>query len=71
MSDVSDLPEEEDSERVDGEQEYLVTIQLVGYGKPEQVKEEYKKVLKRVLQLEFGDQVKSCRIMPANVVRLD
>lgn len=71
MSDLSQVPEEEEGVRsVDGEQEYLVTIHLVGYGKPEQVKEEYAKVLERVLGLEFGNQVSSWRITPLTILPL-
>lgn len=71
MSFVPEVPEEEGGGRVDSEQEYIVTIHLAGYGKPEQVKEEYKKVFKRVLGLEFGSQVRSCKIIPVNTIRLD
>lgn len=53
------------------EQDYLVTIRLVGFGRPEQVKKEYKLALRRMLELEFGDQIKSCKIVPISSIRLD
>lgn len=68
---MPEVSEEENTAGVDSEQEFLVTIQLVGYGKADQVGREIRETLKRVLPLEFGPMVKACRVTPAATIRLD
>lgn len=70
---MSEVPTGQDARPwvLDDTQDFIVTIRLVGYGKQDQVKREFKLALRRVLELEFGEQVKSCKIVPISSIRLD